>query len=731
LATPPPSVEIQPGVVLNYGRLNRVPNYSVENGLDWPDDWYHSETGAYWADVPRTGFKSLLLDVTDATADWRCKAFQVLAGEVYTLQAWVKGEAVSGEFFITVRWWRDLAATNFISEDNIPIPIGSYPDWRLFEASFKAPAEAVAADVLFRCPTPSTGKVYADDFALLTDWVPQYRICLEQQPIPFNLTPNPVEVYSSACCVHPDVDVITNFGVERIAEVRPGTRVLTHEGSFQQVIAKCSRDYDGTLIKIKPRYFPEIKVTPEHPILCIKGELCRIPSYRRQGLLCKPTCHFAHQCKEKFFQKYKLEWRNAESIGKDCFLVVPRVTRTIDIPSLSIKEFLHDLNLEVHSGVVFKLGKRPNTKVFRKNMAKIPNEIEISKEFMLLAGYFISEGYANVKNAQIQFDFGSHEMKLALEAKRLLKKVFNVNAKITMMKQVIRVRAYSVILSNLFKRLFGEVAPTKKMPDWFIFLPKEKQLALLKGIYRGDGTRQKRTTIFSTTSKKLAFQIATILLRLGMFPSITKGKAKRTKIEGRGVKCLPLYDIRVHGASLASIDSNLDTPRVRRKYHYGWFEEKWAVVPIRKIDKEEYRGKVFNLEVEKDATYTLNFISVHNCYIYEGIQFYPLTVDLTVKAKDKAEVEVFDADHERFLLPRTEISGEQTFRINWDGGGVFEPRIVGAVDSITLNFPVEKPKTISPVELGTVETWKYSLLAFLLGFAGGAGVGYGFGRKKR
>jgi hypothetical protein len=318
LSAPPPPVEVQPGIVLNYGRLNRVPNNSVEVGAEWPDDWYHSETGALWADVAHTGFKSLLLDVADSVADWRSKAFQVLTGESYTLQAWVKGEAVSGEFFITVRWWRDLAATNFISEDNIPIPLGSYPDWKLFEATFKAPAEAVAADVLFRCPTPSTGKVYADDLALLTDWVPQYRICLEQQPIPFNLTPNPVEIYSSACQ-----------------------------------------------------------------------------------------------------------------------------------------------------------------------------------------------------------------------------------------------------------------------------------------------------------------------------------------------------------------------------------------------------------------------------YIYLGIQFYPLTVDLTVKAKDTAEVEVFDADHERFLLPRTEITGEQTFRISWDGGGVFEPRIIGAVESITLNFPVEKPKTVSPVELGTVETWKYSLLAFILGFTGGAGAGYGVGRRKR
>lgn len=316
LSVPPPS-EVQPGIVLNYGRINRIPNSSVEVGAEWPDDWFHSVSGAYWADVPHVGFKSLLLDVSDSTADWRVKAFEVRAGEKYTLQAWVKGVAEKGEFFITVRWWRDLAATDFISEDNIPIPLGSYPEWKLFENTFTAPSEAVAADVLFRCPTPSTGKVYADDFALLTDWLPQYRITVEALTAPFNLTLNPVEVYSNACT-----------------------------------------------------------------------------------------------------------------------------------------------------------------------------------------------------------------------------------------------------------------------------------------------------------------------------------------------------------------------------------------------------------------------------YFLEGIQFYPLTVELKVKAKDTASIEVFDADHERFLLPRTEVKGEQTFTVKWDGGGVFEPRTVGDIEYITIDFPEEKPKTVSPVELGAeIPVWAYSLLAFLLSFGGGFGITYGVKRK--
>lgn len=198
MSEPPPSREVTPGTVLSYGRLNRIPNHSVEVGVEMPNNWHWSTTGAYWSEQAHIGFKSLLLDVSDSIADWRCNAFQVIAGETYILQAWAKGEAINGEFFLTVRWWRDLAATDFISEDNIPIPLGSYTDWTLFQNSFTAPSEAVAADFQFRCPTPSTGKVYADDFALLTEWLPQYRIAVESITYPFNVTLNPVEIYSHA-----------------------------------------------------------------------------------------------------------------------------------------------------------------------------------------------------------------------------------------------------------------------------------------------------------------------------------------------------------------------------------------------------------------------------------------------------------------------------------------------------------------------------------------------------
>jgi len=187
------------GVVSKQVRLQRIVNPSVETGAVTPDDWFYggqafwSEDKAYW------GKKSLLIDVSNQTADWRTRPFDVKAGKKYYLQAYFTGTVESGEFFLTIRWFRQRGGVDFISENNIPIPVGSYPDWTKFSGEFTAPAEAVSADVLFRVPTPSTGKVYGDEFICLSEPYTETRVALEIVGSPFKIAPNPVDPYAHAC----------------------------------------------------------------------------------------------------------------------------------------------------------------------------------------------------------------------------------------------------------------------------------------------------------------------------------------------------------------------------------------------------------------------------------------------------------------------------------------------------------------------------------------------------
>ncbi|EQD30481.1 pyruvate-formate lyase-activating enzyme, partial [mine drainage metagenome] len=79
---------------------------------------------------------------------------------------------------------------------------------------------------------------------------------------------------------------------------------------------------------------------------------------------------------------------------------------------------------------------------------------------------------------------------------------------------------YSSYLGEIFEQLFGDSALKKRIPHDFMFLPVEKQAALLRGLWRGDGYFDDVKAGYATISVVLAEQIKLLLLRQGIVPSI-------------------------------------------------------------------------------------------------------------------------------------------------------------------------------------------------------------------
>ncbi len=122
--------------------------------------------GYVWSSAEaRTGNRSLLIDVYQASADWRSRHFHAVPDREYNVTAWVKGTVTGDEYFITLRWFSDEAASQFISEQNIPIPQGTYSSWTLFTANATSPSNALSADLLFRAIN-ADGTVYVDDLSV-------------------------------------------------------------------------------------------------------------------------------------------------------------------------------------------------------------------------------------------------------------------------------------------------------------------------------------------------------------------------------------------------------------------------------------------------------------------------------------------------------------------------------------------------------------------------------------
>jgi hypothetical protein len=67
---------------------------------------------------------------------------------------------------LAVRWFSDSHGLNFISENNVSMPIGNYPQWLLGGQAITAPTNAKSAEIVFQAVN-GTGDMYADSFEML------------------------------------------------------------------------------------------------------------------------------------------------------------------------------------------------------------------------------------------------------------------------------------------------------------------------------------------------------------------------------------------------------------------------------------------------------------------------------------------------------------------------------------------------------------------------------------
>lgn len=155
------------GLVSGTISTNLILNPSVEigeTGAATPHEWFSSGNGTEWnVAYARTGSRSIRINITNATAEWRGKVRPVNEGYTYQVSCSFTGEVTAGQFFLTVRWFSDLEGLSFIAESNASIPVGSYPEWSRLGDIFVAPKEAKSCEIVFRAVNGS-GDLYGDDF---------------------------------------------------------------------------------------------------------------------------------------------------------------------------------------------------------------------------------------------------------------------------------------------------------------------------------------------------------------------------------------------------------------------------------------------------------------------------------------------------------------------------------------------------------------------------------------
>ncbi len=400
-------------------------------------------------------------------------------------------------------------------------------------------------------------------------------------------------------CLPPETCIYANPTPTSVREISVGQKVLSADGNFHTVSEVFERKYNGEIISIFPYYSDPLNITPNHPVLCATG-------VRRKQ----------KDCWRKNFKEPKLVWKPAKDLEETDFLVFPRYKKEEDIKEVEINyEWEND-------GCFKKKGIKKPTK-FKKSL-----KIKISNSLMELIGFYLSEGSVseisclykgNKKHSfTLYFSFGKKEKVLINRAIKDFQEVFGITPKLSETHTTTDLICSQRVIVKFFSQ-FGRRCEEKQLPLWVINLPRKKLFPLIWALIKGDGCESKYSLKYFTVSKKLAFQLRLILFKLGVIHSLhlrKKENIKGCKINGR--KIIPRHDgfsmgISGDAARLVQKEVNLNYSVQRTSGNFGHVLDKHIMIPIRKIEKRNYSGKVYNLAVPSKESYTTFTGVVHNC----------------------------------------------------------------------------------------------------------------------
>lgn len=388
---------------------------------------------------------------------------------------------------------------------------------------------------------------------------------------------------SEGWCSFGNTRIITPDGIKQLQDLDKDDLVITHNGNINRVIEPLSRHYTGIMYGFK--YLGSsstIWFTPNHRLLVANKELTK-------------------------------EWIPAGFVNKNHYLCLPKYKK----PEIVDKPI--DTKYMIEKYTDYKVVKKDNYVYGLKNnkpnlkSKPITSELIIDEKTAEFIGNYIAEGSCGHNDIKISINASSDDIirnntiefadKLKLKCKSYIMERNRENICIV-----------SRTLSNIFKS-FGSKACNKKIPiEIFNILKTNENLCkkFLNGVIEGDGhTNNKNGVVYTTTSETLSYQIKYLFLTLGIYSKIYITKRK-TNIDSIVVQIQQFKDLKKCKEFINKC-SNIDFTTKRREVDYILEDDDYFYIPIRKMFKKEYSGKVYNISVENDESYITDGFAVHNC----------------------------------------------------------------------------------------------------------------------
>jgi len=392
--------------------------------------------------------------------------------------------------------------------------------------------------------------------------------------------------------------VETKVGAKKIEDIEIGELVKTHTGSFRKVLKtfKNQLSENSEIYHIKTSN-SVIKCTPEHPFYVLRNGFHRWIEAKNLLLgdsLLYPSNDKANYLKFDCFSHPLTEQKKGVHLGSR-----GRITSSFKGKHLGYFKTIKEAE------IAYMKAKKSSSQYFGDYLIDI--------DFARFMGLYLAEGCGG--HDSIRFTFNNNEVEyhnfiINFCIKRFGRKPTVHKRWATTIK--LNIRSFS----DKFTEWFGKEASVKRIPKFVFDWNIQNKLAFLKGYIEGDGTTdiKGRSISVGSVSKELIDDIEKLCNESGI--KINKKysyPAKKGIIVGREVNTKDSYVLTFDKKGWYKI---LDIVEAKRVGNY-------LTLPVIGLESKNFQlqyplkdhlsNYVFNLEVEKDNSYIVESVAVHNC----------------------------------------------------------------------------------------------------------------------
>lgn len=425
-----------------------------------------------------------------------------------------------------------------------------------------------------------------------------------------------ISTYRRAACFVAGTKVLTSEGVKNIENVKIGDKVISGNGKFKKVKAAWEETTEE-ITTIKVNGSETLECTPNHRFkVWVRPRKCACGCGEDIKSINPGPPRFFNNGHDTNIRRDKKTGRIVGGSGDGKWKTLSDEPIIRILPSYKPVKILNAEDIKVRDYLMIP-----------RKFDEVSIEVnEKSKLMARLLGYYAAEGCRRQRDSKdgkdgISWSFSNKEWNTWAEDLVDIGRKLDIHIiKYAKKPRGKRVGATSVYMNRgkdtwlaewCFKNV-GEYSNKKRLSDEVMCWPLELKIELLKGMYRGDGHKNKsgESVFYNTTSKSLAYQVRIILAQLGIFGSISKSEKSKPNWND-------CYAVVSNGTSNRKIRKLLYNEVLKYKGKRNsdsriWMDDDFVYVPVYEVKTEERNVKVYNLTVEGDHSYISNGLATLN-----------------------------------------------------------------------------------------------------------------------